>query len=115
MVEYTLIHFPIIINDKEKFSVEIDASQFHPSELFVNIRENELIVEGKHEERNNENGTIQHRFIRKYEIPSDVQMNTIESNLSGQGVLSINAKKVPSDNVPVRRISIKPSHPSNDN
>uniref|UniRef100_A0A0N4UPV2 SHSP domain-containing protein n=1 Tax=Dracunculus medinensis TaxID=318479 RepID=A0A0N4UPV2_DRAME len=69
-------------------------------ELSVNIRENELIVEGKHEERNDENGTIQRHFIRKYEIPSDVQMDTIESNLSDHGVLSINARKVPSDSVP---------------
>uniref|UniRef100_A0A0N4UPV0 SHSP domain-containing protein n=1 Tax=Dracunculus medinensis TaxID=318479 RepID=A0A0N4UPV0_DRAME len=97
---------------RQKFSVEIDASQFHPSELSVNIRENELIVEGKHEERNDENGTIQRHFIRKYEIPSDVQMDTIESNLSDHGVLSINARKVPSD---IRRIPIKPSPPSNDN
>lgn len=31
----------------------------HTSELPVNIRENELTVEEKHEERNDANGTIQ--------------------------------------------------------
>lgn len=80
-----------------------------------NIFENDLMGEGKHEERDNESGAIQRHFICKYEIPSNLQMDTIESNLSDKGVLSINARKVPSDNVPVRRIPIKSSPPSNDN
>lgn len=81
----------------------------------MNIRENELVVEGKHEERNDESGSVQRHFIRKYEIPRNVLMDTIESKLSDQGILTINAKKVPSDKIPVRKVPIKTSPPPNAN
>lgn len=92
-----------------------DASQFHPNKLSVNnIFENDLMGEGKHEERDNESGAIQRHFICKYEIPSNLQMDTIESNLSDQGVLSKHRESTIKQCTSSAN-SIKCSSPSNDN
>lgn len=84
----------------------------HTSELPVNIRENELTVEEKHEERNDANGTIQWyystSFYSRIWNSKRCANGTIEfeSDLSDQGELSVNAKL---DSVPVRRTKIKTS------
>ncbi|KHN74497.1 Small heat shock protein OV25-1 [Toxocara canis] len=96
-----------IVNDKEKFNVEIDVTQFRPEELSVNIRDHELIVEGHHEEKSDESGKIERHFIRKYTLPNDAQLDTIESHISDKGILSVGAKKgsiagPPSRNIPIQ-------------
>lgn len=48
-----------VTNDNSKFSVSLNVAQFAPEELKVNITGNELTVEGHHEEKNDEHGTIQ--------------------------------------------------------
>lgn len=55
--------------------------------------ENSLIVEGKHEERMDEHGFVSRSFKRRYILPKDVDMAALKSNLSRDGVLSIEAPK----------------------
>ena len=85
----------------------MDVSQFRPDELSVNVKDRELIVEGHHKERNDQAGTIERHFIRKYTIPDDVQLESIESQLTNNGVLCVNAKKTAIGDVPSRRIPIQ--------
>lgn len=71
----------------------MDVSQFRPNELSVNLRERELIIEGHHEERFDQIGTIERHFIRKFIIPEDAQLDTLASDLTDKGVLRVTAKK----------------------
>lgn len=96
-----------MVDDAERFAVEVDVSQFRPEELSVNLREKELVIEGHHEERSDENGRIERHFIRKYVLPDDAQPDTLESHLSDQGVLSVQAKKAAIGAPPTRSIPIK--------
>lgn len=82
-----------MVDDSEKFAVEMDVSQFHPEELSVNLNDRELVVEGHHEERNDEVGKIERHFIRKYLLPEDAQLDSLESHLSDRGHLTVAAKK----------------------
>jgi HSP20 family molecular chaperone IbpA len=59
-------------NDKEKFGVKLDCSQFRPEELSVNVKGKELIIEGNHEAKSDQHGSIQRRFVRKYALPKNV-------------------------------------------
>uniref|UniRef100_A0A0N5AH77 SHSP domain-containing protein n=1 Tax=Syphacia muris TaxID=451379 RepID=A0A0N5AH77_9BILA len=82
-----------VINDDEKFAVEVDVKQFHPSELSVNIRNHELTIEGHHDERPDADGHIERHFIRRYSIPDDVNLEEVSSHLSDNGILTVAAKK----------------------
>ena len=96
-----------VINNAERFQVDIDVSQFHPEELSVNLKDDQLVVEGHHEERSDENGRIERHFIRKYIVPNDVNPECIESHLSDRGVLSVSAKKMALEDKNTRRIPIQ--------
>ncbi|VDM48290.1 unnamed protein product [Toxocara canis] len=96
-----------VIDDKEKFAVEVDVTQFRPNELTVNVRDRELVVEGHHEERSDGSGKIERHFIRKYTLPEDAQLDTLESHLSDKGVLSVCAKKSAVGGPPSRTIPIQ--------
>ncbi|VDN21081.1 unnamed protein product [Gongylonema pulchrum] len=98
-----------VINDNDKFLVQVDVAQFHPKDLSVSVRERELVIEGHHEERGDQRGygSIERHFVRKYALPKEVQPESIESHLSDNGVLTVLAKKraigaPPSRNIPIR-------------
>ncbi|XP_044748704.1 protein lethal(2)essential for life-like [Coccinella septempunctata] len=81
--------------DKEKFQANLDVQQFKPEELTVRVdSDNTVIIEGKHEEKQDEHGLIFRHFIRKYTIPKTCDITKLESRLSSDGVLSILAPKM---------------------
>lgn len=82
-----------MINNKEKFAVEMNVSQFAPEELSVNLKDRNLVVEGHHEERNDECGTVERHFIRKYLMPEDTDLEGLRSFLNNEGLLVITAPK----------------------
>ncbi|VDK47097.1 unnamed protein product [Anisakis simplex] len=108
-----------VVDDKDKFAVEMDVSQFHPEELSVNVRENELVVEGHHEERNDAHGSIERHFVRKYIIPKDTHLDAIVSHISDKGILSVTAPKqnqqLPAArSIPIQAAPRQPAHKSAD-
>ncbi|KAK6643580.1 Protein lethal(2)essential for life [Polyplax serrata] len=80
-------------SDKDKFQVILDVQQFAPSEIVVKTQDNIVVVEGKHEEKQDEHGFISRHFVRKYVLPSDIEPLDIMSSLSSDGVLTISAPK----------------------
>ncbi|KAK6009494.1 hypothetical protein OSTOST_25570 [Ostertagia ostertagi] len=51
----------LVDNDRE-YSVSVDVSQFEPEELTVNIVDNVLTIEGKHEEKTDKFGKVERHF-----------------------------------------------------
>ncbi|GMR42582.1 hypothetical protein PMAYCL1PPCAC_12777, partial [Pristionchus mayeri] len=82
-----------IENSSEKFAVSVDVSHFKPDEIKVNFMGNELTIEGNHEEKNDECGTIQRSFVRNYILPDDSNLESLRSTLSDKGHLTIEAPK----------------------
>lgn len=72
----------------------MDVQQFAPNELNVKVVDNFVIVEGKHEEKQDEHGYISRQFTRRYMIPKDHDVQNIVSNLSSDGVLTVSIPKV---------------------
>ncbi|XP_014253812.1 alpha-crystallin A chain-like [Cimex lectularius] len=87
-----------IVSNKDEFKVNLDVQQFKPDELKVKVENDMIVVDGKHEERSDEHGFISRQFTRKYRIPKDVDLNALKSNLSSDGVLSLQAPKVSKEN-----------------
>lgn len=71
----------------------MDVQQFKPDEVNVKIVDNYLVVEGKHEEKQDKHGFISRQFTRRYRLPDDVQQENISSSISSDGILSISAPK----------------------
>ncbi|XP_033211418.1 protein lethal(2)essential for life-like [Belonocnema kinseyi] len=79
--------------DKDKFMVTLDVQQFSPDEINVKVADKHVVVEAKHEEKEDEHGWISRQFLRKYLIPSQCDVDKVESHLSSDGVLTITAPR----------------------
>nr|CAD7398815.1 unnamed protein product [Timema poppensis] len=85
-----------ITTEKDKFQVILDVQQFSPSEITVKTVGNEVIVEAKHEEKQDEHGYVSRHFLRRYLLPTDIEVKDVVSSLSSDGVLTVTApKKLP--------------------
>ncbi|XP_054290684.1 protein lethal(2)essential for life-like [Macrosteles quadrilineatus] len=82
-----------LVAEADKVQVILDVQQFSPNEITVKTADNYVIVEGKHEEKQDEHGFISRHFVRRYLLPKDVEVNNITSSLSSDGVLTISAPK----------------------
>lgn len=93
--------------DKEKFQANLDVQQFKPEEISVKVTgDNQITIEGKHEEKSDDHGQIYRHFIRRYAIPKNCDMNKIESKLSSDGVLSIIAPRIDSNEIEHKSVPI---------
>uniref|UniRef100_A0A0N5B6V5 SHSP domain-containing protein n=1 Tax=Strongyloides papillosus TaxID=174720 RepID=A0A0N5B6V5_STREA len=82
-----------VINNQNEFTVDVDAYQFKPEELTVKTIDDTLIIEGKHSDvRDNDNYTKMY-FIRKYQLPDEVDMSRLESSIDRRGRLIVSAPK----------------------
>lgn len=73
--------------------VNLDVQQFKPDQISVKTVDNAVVIEGKHEERQDEHGFISRQFTRKYMLPDNIDPSTVVSSLSSDGVLTISAPK----------------------
>lgn len=84
---------PVSTIGKDGFQVCMDVQQFKPSELTVKVKDNCVIVEGKHEEREDDHGYIARHFVRRYALPKGYDPNQVVSTLSSDGVLTVSVPK----------------------
>uniref|UniRef100_A0A0N4Z949 SHSP domain-containing protein n=1 Tax=Parastrongyloides trichosuri TaxID=131310 RepID=A0A0N4Z949_PARTI len=84
-----------ITNKDGVFSIKMDVSHFSPDELKVDVADRTLIIEGKHEEKSDNYGTIKRNFVRKYLLPEGIKAEDVTSELSKDGFLTIQAKSDP--------------------
>lgn len=77
---------------KDGFQVCMDVQQFKPSELCVKTVDDFIVVEGRHEERQDDHGLVSRHFVRKYCLPKGYDPSQVVSTLSSDGILTV---KVP--------------------
>jgi crystallin alpha B len=82
-------------NDDNKFVVKLDCSHFEPQEITVKTVDNNIIINGKHEEKMDKHGWIQREFTRRYALPEGCEAEKVTSALNSNGVLTIEAPKKP--------------------
>lgn len=93
--------------DGDKFQVNLDVQQFMPQEISVKVTgENIVTVEGKHDEKQDEHGSIFRHFVRRYVLPQGYDVGKMVSRLSSDGVLTITAPKIVAENQEYRTIPI---------
>ncbi|EFO83198.1 hypothetical protein CRE_18317 [Caenorhabditis remanei] len=82
-----------ISNTDEKFAVNLNVSQFKPEELKINLEGRRLSIQGEHDV-SNERGSSRQSFSRVILLPEDVDITSVDSNLSDNGHLVIEAPKL---------------------
>lgn len=92
--------------------VNLDVQQFAPEELTVKLVGDFLVVQGEHEERQDEHGFVSRSFQRRYKLPSGIRLDTLKSGLSSDGVLTVTASQKPMP-LPAARERIVPIVPTN--
>lgn len=74
--------------------VILDVQQFTPSEITVKTNGRSIVVEGKHEEKQDEHGFISRHFVRRYLLPDSHDIEGVVSSLSSDGILTVTAPKL---------------------
>jgi len=99
---------------KKNFRVQLDVSHFNPNEINVRVVGRDLIIDGKHEERQDDHGFISRSFTRRYELPEDVDEDNVTGQMSKDGkLLKLEApKKEAIEDTPQERIIAIKSEPA---
>ncbi|CAH2042530.1 unnamed protein product, partial [Iphiclides podalirius] len=97
---------------KEKFEVILDVQQFAPEEITVKASNNCVVVEGRHEEKQDEHGFVSRQFTRRYILPAGYDTADLVSTLSSDGVLTVTAPKRPPPNSGERIVPITKTGPA---
>ncbi|XP_055533239.1 protein lethal(2)essential for life-like [Wyeomyia smithii] len=79
--------------DHSRFQINLDVQQFAPDEISVRMVDDTVVVEGKHEEKQDEHGFVSRHFVRKYALPSGHEPEDVVSSLSSDGILTVTAPK----------------------
>lgn len=79
--------------DKDKWQINVDVQHFAPDEITVKITDGYIVVEGKHEEKQDEHGFISRQFVRRFKLPESSNSDAVESKLSSDGVLTVVAPR----------------------
>jgi len=90
------LHHKVNCNDPKKFEVKLNVTNFTPEEITVKVAGNNLLVEGKHEEKQDKNGHgyVSRQFTRRYTLPDDVDLEQLSSSMDAKGkTLTIHAPK----------------------
>jgi len=82
-----------IADERDTFKINLDVKQFKPEELSVKVVDGFVVVEGNHEERQDEHGFVSRQFSRRYKLPDNVDPDIVTSSLSSDGVLMVCAPK----------------------
>jgi len=81
--------------DETKLEISLNTVGYKPEELKVNVCQDEVRVEGRHEEKNEEGKMmVRRQFVRRYTLPQEADRASIVSNLSQDGVMVITVPKL---------------------
>ncbi|CAH0402993.1 unnamed protein product [Chilo suppressalis] len=87
-----LISSPLVVGEgsSKSLKLQFDVSQFSPEEVTVQVQDNVLMVSARHEE-NSDHTTVLREYNKEFLLPKGIDFKNLESSLSRDGVLTIEA------------------------
>lgn len=77
------------------FEIIVEVEQFEPHEIMVKTVDDKLVVvEARHEEKQNEEGYYSRMFFKRYNVPEEYDITKVTSHLSVDGILTIKAPRL---------------------
>lgn len=71
---------------------------------FLQVVDKYVVVEGNHEEKQDDHGWISRKFTRRYLIPEQCNLEEVESKLSTDGILTISVPRKELPNLQGERV-----------
>jgi len=98
--------------DKNGFQVSLDVQHYQPNEITVRTENNTVVVNAKHEEKQDEYGYVSRELTRRYELPEGFKPEDVTSSLF-DAVLTIKAptRKAQSTDANIRQVQIQQQGP----
>jgi len=108
---------PEMVEGENDFKITLDTKGYSPQDISVKaLGDKEIQIEGKHVEKSETGSETNKSFNRKFCLPQLVKLNEIRSSLSRDGLLTVTAPKLKTDNyltnthAPSPKSSMKSSH-----
>ncbi|XP_055375335.1 heat shock protein 23-like [Condylostylus longicornis] len=76
-----------------EYQMCLKVSNFKPNEISVKVKDEDVIIECKHEEERDKYGAMSRHFIKRFKLPDEYSLDNLSSYLSSDGVLIIRAPK----------------------
>lgn len=106
---------PPVSMGPDGLQIHLDVQQFRPNELSVKVHEGSVVIEGKHEARDDDFGTIMRHFVRKYALDPELDSTKVTSTVSCDGILTVKVPRIrPTDDETPRVIEIIQTGPARD-
>lgn len=99
---------------KDGFQVTLDVQHFAPNEITVKtVDDNTVVIDAKHEERQDEHGFVSRQFQRRYRLPEGFNAKDVVSSVSSDGILTVKAPPAaPALQGNVRQVQIQQTGPA---
>lgn len=79
--------------DSKGFTAFVDVHLFEPKEIAVKTIDHTIVVECRHDFREDKHSEIERHFVRKFNLPFEYDMSLVTSSLSKDGILQLEAPK----------------------
>lgn len=79
--------------DAKGFTALVDVHFFEPREISVKTIDHVIVVECRHDSKEDGHGQVERKFVRKFNLPNEYDMSTVRSTLSKDGILQLEVPK----------------------
>lgn len=79
----------------DKYEICIKVHDYAPEEISVKTADGFIVVEGKHEEKQDDYGYIARQFLRRFQVPEGCRIEEVKSRLTADGLLIISVPRIP--------------------
>lgn len=83
--------------DNDTFKMTMNVKQYKPEEVTVKVMDCSLVIEAKHEEKQDDKIIVSRQFMRRYLLPARVDVDQVTSTISTDGILTITAPLKPEE------------------
>lgn len=95
---------PQITADPNRFEIRINAKRFKPEELRIKVKNQYIVVEGRHRTTAMDNRFMANHFVQRFNLPPGSKQEEVTAVLNERGVLVVSAPRHEVPPPPAERI-----------
>ncbi|XP_063548185.1 heat shock protein 67B1-like [Cydia strobilella] len=84
---------PQITSDPKGFEINMNVKRFKPEELRVKVKDQYIIVEGRHRVTSDNTRFMANHFVQRFNLPPGTKQEEVKAVLKENGILSISAPR----------------------
>ncbi|XP_063375476.1 heat shock protein 26-like [Cydia amplana] len=84
---------PKITSDPKGFEITMNVKRFKPEELRVKVKNQYIIVEGRHRATSDNTRFMANHFVQRFNLPPGTNQEEVKAVLKENGILSISAPR----------------------